>query len=114
LGPLWGINGVAIAVDVMLLSGIAYMFHQARAHVLFSVKRMFAVPALGLIVGLGVAYAVIGFLLPALSPWISASVKIGVFSILYTSIILLLERDQIQMLVRILKQLVSTKQSAAI
>jgi O-antigen/teichoic acid export membrane protein len=114
LGPLLGINGVAIAVDVMLLAGIAYMFHQARVHVLFSVKRMFAVPALGLIVGLGAAYAVIGFLLPAVSPWISASVKIGVFSILYTSIILLLERDQIQMLVRILKQLVSAKQSAAI
>ncbi len=55
LGPLWGIEGVALAVDLMLVFGIALLFREARPYVRFSARRLFGAPLLGLVLGLGLA-----------------------------------------------------------
>jgi PST family polysaccharide transporter len=49
LGPRWGIAGVAVAADIMLGAGILLLLWQARAHVDFSVVRLFAAPTVALV-----------------------------------------------------------------
>ncbi len=112
LGPLWGIAGVALAVDLMLVVGIALLLWQSRVYVQFSVRRLFAVPAVGLVLGMIGARAAI--LIPGVigSPWRTGAVKAIVYIAIYGLVLLLLERDLIPMLWHILRQLLPRKQSA--
>ncbi|MGD8623434.1 MAG: oligosaccharide flippase family protein [Anaerolineae bacterium] len=105
LGPRWGIAGVALAVDVMLIVGIGLLLWQAREYVRFSVRRMFLVPTLALALGMAGGRAAI--MIPGIlgSPWRTGAMKVVVFSVVYAVVLLLLERDQIPMLLRILGQL---------
>lgn len=48
---LWGIEGVAIAADLMLLVGIVFILHSVRRFVDFSLRRLFAYPTLALVLG---------------------------------------------------------------
>lgn len=95
LGPPLGIAGVALAVDAMLVVGIVLLLWQAREYVDFSMWTLFAAPAIGLILGMGLARAAIT--LPGIldSPWRSGSVKIAVFAIVYGLLLLILERHQL-------------------
>ncbi len=95
LGPRWGIAGVALAVDGMLVIGIALLLWQARVYVQFSLIRLFAVPTFALIVGMASARAAI--LLPNIlgSPWRTGGIKIAVFLPLYALTLLLFERNQL-------------------
>jgi O-antigen/teichoic acid export membrane protein len=101
LGPALGIAGVALAVDVMLVVGIALLLWQAGTHVDFSARRLFAVPVLALI--LGMAAARVAITIPGVlgSDWRTGAVKTVVFCVLYLGIMLLLERDQVSMLLNI-------------
>lgn len=105
LGPRWGIEGVALAVDAMLVVGIALLLWQAKAHVHFSLLRLFGVPSIALVVGMVAGRAAI--MLPGIlgSPWRTGSVKTAVFLVTYVGLVLLLERRQIPMLRDIVKQL---------
>jgi O-antigen/teichoic acid export membrane protein len=95
LGPALGIAGVALAVDAMLLLGIGLLFRQARSHVDFSLKTLFAAPALGLVAGMALGRAAI--VLPGIlgSPWRTGSVKALVFVLVYTATLLIVERRQL-------------------
>ncbi len=95
LSPTMGITGVALAVDAMLVVGIAILLRQARTYVDFSAKRLFAVPFLGLVTGLAFAHGAI--LLPGVagSDWRTGLVKILVFSLVYGFVLGVLERQQL-------------------
>lgn len=103
-GNRWGIAGVAIAVNMMLLSGIILLLWQARAYVQFSIRRLFAVPAFALLVAMVLARAAIEIPGIRSSLWLIGAAKTIVFISVYSLVILLLERDQIPMLVGMLKQ----------
>ncbi len=51
LGTLYSIEGVAVAADLMLLSGIVVIFHQVRRFVDFSSWRLFRYPLLAALLG---------------------------------------------------------------
>jgi O-antigen/teichoic acid export membrane protein len=105
LGPWLGISGVAIAVDAMLVVGIALLLWQVRAYVDYSLRQLFLVPALALLAGLALASGAVT--IPALqgSDWITGAVKSVVFASVYLAIILLLEREQLSMLAYVANQL---------
>jgi hypothetical protein len=88
LGPSLGIAGVALAVDAMLVVGIALLLWQAREYVDFSLWTLFAAPGIALVLGMGGARGAIT--LPGIlgSPWRSGSVKIAVFAIVYGLLLL--------------------------
>lgn len=111
LGSIWGIAGVALAVDLMLVVGIGLLLWQAREYVDFSIKRMFAVPTLGLILGMVAGRAAI--MIPGVlgSPWRTGSVKAVTFLPIYAVVILLLEREQLPMLIRMFRQLLPQKKA---
>ncbi len=95
LGPRLGIAGVALAVDAMLVVGIALMLWQARAYVQFSVRRLFAAPAVALLVGLGLALAILSLLGAGAGDWVTGTVKAVAFLVGYGAILLMLERELI-------------------
>jgi len=105
LGPLTGITGVALAVDFMLVVGIAILLWQARSFVDFSPRRLFAAPALGLVFGMLLAYR--ASTLPAIagSDWRTGLVKIIVFTGVYGASLLALEWRQTWEMLLIFRQL---------
>jgi O-antigen/teichoic acid export membrane protein len=94
LGTRWGIAGVALAVDVMLVVGITILLWQARAYVRFSPLRMFGIPSLAL--GTGIVVALVGVSLPQVpgSDWYTGMVKTVLFMGVYWLILLIAERQQ--------------------
>jgi O-antigen/teichoic acid export membrane protein len=100
LGSRYGIDGVAMAVNLMALAGIVAIFILARPLVDFSHRALWLAPSLGL--GLGVAAGA----LAANTSWArghdlrSGGMKLLAFGGIYIVVLLLLERRRLQRLAR--------------
>jgi O-antigen/teichoic acid export membrane protein len=106
LGITWGIAGVALAVNLMLVVGIAILLWQARVYVDFSLMRLFVAPGLALMVGLLLGHAVLE--IPGVEgpDWLTAVLKVGTFTIAYALVWLALERmEAVQMLRTLVRNL---------
>lgn len=105
LGMVWGIEGVALAVNLMLLVGLALLLRAARQFVQFSVRRLFALPGVALAVGLGVALA--GLQLAGwqdVTPnWATAVLKTTLFTLPYLAVLLLWERQEMLEIVALVR-----------
>lgn len=95
LGPTFNIVGVALAVDLMLLTGIVYLLWHAREYVDFSLRRLFLAPTIALLPALLAGYA--ASLHPAVvgSDWYTGAAKAITFTLLYGIILLLLEYKEL-------------------
>lgn len=103
LGMSFGISGVALAVNIMLVVGLGIMLRQARSYVDFSLSRLFFVPGLALILGLIITYAALSLMPASLSVWLAIAVKSSVFVVVFGGVLLALERKEtISMLRRII------------
>lgn len=91
LGIPFGITGVALAVDIMLVVGIALLLRQARAYVDYSIKKLFNAPSIALAAGLALPTAIFFFNPVPLNDWWSAAAKIILFTGAYVASLLLLE-----------------------
>lgn len=91
LSDQYGIEGIGVAADVMLLVGVIGLLKLARKYVHYSTWKMFLPPLLGLALG-----ASAGFVSPALigpaNPWVLMILKGGVASAVYSVTLVLLER----------------------
>lgn len=110
----YGIEGVAVAADIMVLFGAVLLFHQTRRIVDYSQKALWLWP----IVASLVTGAVILALTPIwqdLSPWITMFTKIVLITALYASILWLTEREQLrsgwQMVLGILRPKLNARKS---
>ncbi len=99
LGTIWGTVGVALAVDLMLLVGIALLMAAVRPWVDFSPLRLFALPALALAVALGVSHALLLWLAPA-NLWLSAALKSLLFVGIFGALLLAGERRELAQMVQ--------------
>lgn len=104
LGPRFGIVGVAVAVDAMLVVGIGLLLREARRFVDFSWFRLFAVPALALSVSLLGGRLALNLPYVSQSDWTSAALKGAVFSVLYAGVLLALERENVKVLLDLLRR----------
>jgi len=97
LGPILGINGVAIAVDIMLMAGIIILFSKVRLFVDFSIKDLFAVPGLGLLLGSAAVFSS-GLIvdLATISPLALMIYKSIIFSLIYILLLVLFEFRKLQ------------------
>lgn len=98
LGTRFGIAGVALAVDAMVVVGIVVLLWQARQYVDYSARRLFLVPALALALGLALG-AGVPALLSMSSLWLSAALKTALFTLAYGGLLALLERETLSTLV---------------
>lgn len=99
LAPRWGIVGVAIAVNAMLVVGIVLLLSAVRRYVDFSVWWLFFVPTVAL--GAGLLFGRLSLLIPNISgnPWRTGGAKLLVFTLIYSLILLLFEYRQIRQMV---------------
>jgi O-antigen/teichoic acid export membrane protein len=103
LGPKFGISGVALTVDLMLIIGIGLLLWQAQEYVNFSLIKLLGAPSIALITGLGLARLAITIPGVLGSDWRSGFVKGIVFVTVYGSSLSLLERKNMTMLWEYLK-----------
>jgi hypothetical protein len=95
MGPIWGIAGVALAVDLMLMVGMGILFSQARAYVDFSLPRLFGVPTLALVAGLLLGRGSAALIATGASHWQIGIAKGTVFCAAYSLFFAVLERTYI-------------------
>ncbi len=95
LGPSFGITGVALSVNAMLVVGMAILFYQVRRYVDFSLKRLFATPSLALLTGLVLTQGILVFWDIHASDWLTGIIKFLIFSTIYGSIMFLVEGRQL-------------------
>jgi O-antigen/teichoic acid export membrane protein len=108
----WGINGVALAADLMLLVGMVSLFPQLRKWVDFSLRRMLGYPVLGLVLGLGAGFLVEQQLAPS-EDWASLLAKAVAFALPYGAVLLLFERQEYQRNARVILNLLRRTPTAA-
>ena len=105
LGFRLNIEGVALAVDLMLVVGMGLVFRLVRPYVDVSYTRLFLLPGIGLLLGLGLsALAPLIWNLSA-SDWLAVVVKSLFFALGYGGIILLFEGRLILSLVQEIRNL---------
>ena len=114
LGPVLGIAGVALAVDVMLVVGIGILMWLARTYVDFSIAKLFAAPGLALVLGLLLGRAVLEIPGVQGEDWLSGLLKAIVFSITYGAALLVMERSQVVEMFRILSSTLLKPESEGI
>jgi O-antigen/teichoic acid export membrane protein len=104
-GNMWGIEGVALAVDVMLLAGILFMFYRAVDYVDIDLKNLFLVPVIAITVAILITLLGLRKMSFLTTDWYTGAAKLILFSLVYIGIILAFEYRQIrelyQMVVKI-------------
>jgi len=91
----YGIEGVAIAADIMVILGAVLLFHQTTRIVDYSQKALWLWPMVALMVIIGVVVALTPFW-HSLSPWLALIVKGLLITALYLGILWLTEREQLR------------------
>jgi O-antigen/teichoic acid export membrane protein len=102
LGRLWGIEGVAVVVDAVLLLGLIPLLRLAREHVDFSNRRLFLAPSLALGLGAAVGWVALQAICRlALCPndWLTGLVKGAAFVVAFGLVLLLIERDDLMAMI---------------
>ncbi|MGC9398867.1 MAG: lipopolysaccharide biosynthesis protein [Anaerolineae bacterium] len=89
----FGVEGVAIAVDLMAIIGLALVFTQIRQFVDFSLRKMFCYPFVSLLLSVGITLFVEGNVSLA-SDWLSFILKGGLAAAIYSILMLLFEFPQ--------------------
>lgn len=93
LANLFGINGVAIAADLMMAIGLGFMIGQVREFIDFSLPRLLCYPLLGFVAG-GSAALLISPQIPTQSDWLSLLTKGAIAAIIYSGVLLLVEHHE--------------------
>lgn len=91
----YGIEGVAVAADIMVLVGAVLLFNRSKGVVDYSLRSLWLWPILAMLATGGVVLA-LGPLWASLSGWVVLVGKAVLITVLYTGILWLTERDQIR------------------
>jgi O-antigen/teichoic acid export membrane protein len=100
LGFRYNIEGVALAVDGMLLVGMILVFILVRPHVDISYRQLLLVPAIGLLVGIGLSWWVSTAWDLTGSDWLALALKTLAFGLGSVGVLLALDRRLIFALIR--------------
>jgi len=95
LGTSYGIAGVAIAVDIMVIVGLAQQLWLVKKFVDYSLKDLFLTPLISLGGGIGLYLLISNWIIPG-SDIAHGFLKIGAFSLGYLVLFLSLEYQLIK------------------
>jgi O-antigen/teichoic acid export membrane protein len=91
----WGINGVALAADVMMVVGIVVLYRGVQRLVDFSTGGLVMWPLAAVVVGVSAA-TILEMVPPTDNPWAMGAVKLVAFAALYGGILVAAERHQFE------------------
>ena len=109
LGPTFGIEGVAVAVDVMMVVGIILILFWARKYVDLYLGPMFLAPGIALFAGLAAGYVVDHFFFMNMNAWVLMIGKSFIIGCVYCLTLWLFERERIFYMVKLLKKYIFKK-----
>lgn len=94
LGYLAGIEGVAVAADLMVLSGAILLFRYSRRFVTYSIRALWMWPSIALVLTAGSVLALtpVWAIRPA---WVTLVGKAALITVLYWGLLLLTEREKL-------------------
>jgi O-antigen/teichoic acid export membrane protein len=95
LGRWRGIEGVALAADLMIGVGVLFLFYHTRRLVDYSLRRLLFWPAVALITT-AVVVLLLNPLWAAWNPWLALPGKAFLITCLYGSMLWLTEREQLR------------------
>lgn len=104
LASNWGISGVAISVNIMLLVGIALLMWQAKGFIKFSIPQLFFAPSCALIVGLIIAWGAVRILNMPDSHLLTVGMKIISLTVFYFALLYLMEKERLNMIYQDLRK----------
>jgi len=104
LGKLFSIEGVALAVDIMMVVGIAMVLKQAREYVDYSFRKLFSMPILAVLAALAAGFTFDHFYAAAFSHVISGIIKVIGFSSIYLGVLALFDRREMKVFYRYFNQ----------
>ena len=91
LGFVYGINGVALSMSLMIIVGVLLSLHIIREYVDFSTMRLFGPPFLALMAGIGLYGLVATFWNVSRSSWLTLAVNTLTFCFGYLVLLFALE-----------------------
>jgi len=91
LGVRFGISGVALAVDLMLVVGIGILLYYVKSYVDFSLVRLFAAPLIALVIGIGLSWLLIAFWKIDMLDWFWFFVKTIIYGVSFLVSLYLIE-----------------------
>jgi O-antigen/teichoic acid export membrane protein len=94
LGTLWGISGVAIAADLMIITGTVVLFRNTRRVVDYSQRTLWFWPLLAMLLCI-TAVLLLTPVWSAWSAWATAAAKLLTVAILYLAVLWIAERNQL-------------------
>ena len=92
LGHFYGIEGVAVAADIMIMTGFIILLLKARQHVVFSVRYLFAAPGLAFVTAVSIT-SYLSLYLPSGNLFLFFLSKVLLSSAIFLLILFLLERQ---------------------
>ena len=104
MSRIWGIEGVALSVDLMMVVGIVLILHRAKSYVDFSLRSFFGFPAIGLILGLGACLAFENWFGVLFNDLPEAILKFSIFAVIYICIMIIFDRKEINSVLNVLKK----------
>lgn len=112
LSPQWGIAGVALAVDFMLMVGIMILLVQVRKYVDYSIVGLFFTPSLSLIAGLALTQWSVRFFEAGINDWLSLAYKSFLFVLCYLLVLIIFERKRLLRMWQSVSQILKSSSSA--
>jgi O-antigen/teichoic acid export membrane protein len=109
LGSRWGITGVAVVVDGVLLLGLGWLLGRARAYVDYSARRLFGAPLLALAAGAAAALGGLWLACRAApgicgNDWLSGGVKGVAFVVVFGGLLLAVEGATLREMARSIRK----------
>jgi O-antigen/teichoic acid export membrane protein len=104
LGPPFGITGVALAVNIMLVVGIVLLLWMARTYVDFSTRKLFLAPSIALTAALALGFGITRLHGFTDSDWLAGLLKAFVFSSVYVLVWLAMERSEAVEMMHLLRR----------
>jgi len=104
LGFKYGISGVAIAVDIMLATGLIIFLYIAKSYVKLNIKKMFLNPMIAISASMitGLLPSILGITITE-NYYLLAIIKGSIFSIVYFLILLIIDKQQLIPIYTIIK-----------
>ena len=104
----WNIEGVALAVNLSVLVGLFLMIHLIHAHLEISWRRIFSAPSSALAVTALIAFIVFRRIsIPSI--WVSVLSKIGFWTIVFSMVEWIIDRQYLAEILRITRKYVIKK-----
>lgn len=113
LGPMFGIEGVAVAVDIMMVLGISLILFRARKFVDLFLMPMFMIPTIAMLGGLASGYIIHMTITHHVNDLFSAALKSFAMGGVFCLLLWILEKQRVLYLLKLINKYIIKRKKIA-